>query len=153
LAQGIPEGALEGIMGPSTLYQIDLKAGSIKEIGEGNSPSLSSNRDLIAFFTRGPGGTIDHNYWSLEIADINGSNRRTVYQFESTRYLWTPSPAAWSPDGKYLAFPIMYSGNVDNVFDDKKDKTAIWVVSIDGSYASNLTEGLEGNLKSPEWSP
>ncbi|MGE5244387.1 MAG: prolyl oligopeptidase family serine peptidase [Betaproteobacteria bacterium] len=82
---------------------------------------------------------------SIWLADADGSNARRFLGSDKDRN------AAWSPDGRHVAF-ISTRGQGEN--DDQKDKpeaaAQIWVIPVDGGEATQLTDH-KGAVKSFEW--
>jgi Tol biopolymer transport system component len=87
----------------------------------------------IAYQSRGPQDT----GWSVYVMNSDGSDR-TLLSEGQAGFLSAP---AWSPDGSRLA-----------VASDRGGSSDIWVMSIDGREAVNLTNH-EAKDHSPAWSP
>jgi hypothetical protein len=87
----------------------------------------------IAYQSREPQG----EWWSIYVMDSNGGNRTLVGQGQGS-FLSAP---AWSPDGSRLA-----------VVSDRDGASDIWVMGIDGSDPTNLTQH-EAKDHAPAWSP
>ncbi len=81
-------------------------------------------------------GSVDDRTYTLQIADSDGANPRTV--LESPYPLMSPS---WSPDGGKLAY-VSFEGN----------RSAIWVQDLSSGDRYQLTDysGING---APVWSP
>ncbi|MBN2871374.1 MAG: Tol-Pal system beta propeller repeat protein TolB [Halothiobacillaceae bacterium] len=81
-------------------------------------------------------GGVDDKVFTLQIADADGANPRTV--LESPYPIMSPS---WSPDGGKLAY-VSFEGN----------RSAIWVQDLSTGDRYQLTDfpGING---APDWSP
>ena len=87
----------------------------------------------IVYQSREPGDS----RWFVHVMNNDGSDRLRLVEGQSG-FLSAPS---WSPDGSKLAFVSDMVGNVD-----------IWVVDLDGSNLTSLTQD-EARDHSPAWSP
>jgi Tol biopolymer transport system component len=106
------------------------------------SPSLSPDGTEIVYFSEGGSYFID-----MYLADVETGRQTTRLVksafnagFESLRFL--NSSAAWSPDGKQLAFPAKRGGRDDLVIYDIERRRVIRRISIE----------IAG-ITSPNWSP
>ena len=81
----------------------------------------------------------DYNIWRMPLPDAGNSAGPPVRLVSSTRY---EASAAYSPDGKRIAFSSNRSG-----------VRQIWAADADGSNPVALTNFTDGVAGSPHWSP
>jgi len=132
----------------SDLFLIDVSSGAKQVFTNGkascrsNAPSWSPVGDEIAVWctslTRDASGKRPRDLWAVAVK--TGKWRQITHLPASVIY--APADAAWSPDGRQLAF--VRSG-------EKKDTYGLWVVRADGSRLRPLTRGVRD--ASPAWSP
>jgi TolB protein len=93
-------------------------------------------------------GLSHSQHLDLYVADINGSNRVRLTENDTADAL-----AAWSPDGKRIAFVSNRAESARCFYYDCAGFTnELWVMDADGSDVTRLTETSEEEL-SPSWSP
>jgi len=105
-----------------TSYSLTQKWGNVADY-----PDWSPVDDRIAYL-RGP---------NISVANLDGSNGRVVAA--------DANQAAWSPDGKRIAF-IRLNAN---------QSQAIWIVNADGTNEQSVTSPANGTISdnAPAWSP
>jgi Tol biopolymer transport system component len=99
-------------------------------LGRCSGAAWSPNGDRIAFSSSQDGG-------GIQVMGSDGSNVRRI----SPRGMPASSPA-WSPDGSRIAFTV-----------DRNHHSEIWVMTVDGSSATQITDTPEGGNQHPQWSP
>lgn len=99
-------------------------------------PSFSPSGTTLAFVRMHPGGGA--TFGELYLANADGAGARSVVTELS------PEAAAWSPDGKRLAFVKQVGWNWR--------KRQIYVANADGSNPQQLTNNDAGDF-APVWSP
>ena len=112
---------------------------------EGNdfAPSVSPDNQQIAFFS-------DRNgHLDLYVMDISGNNQRNItssvrnennaYNYYTDSNTYWMFKSSWSPNGDYLVFTNVASGNVD-----------LFVVHKDGSNLKQITNSEQSEL-TPVW--
>jgi Tol biopolymer transport system component len=87
---------------PAAVYTMNLDGTDIRKVVEGRDPAWSPDGTRIAFRrgrTDEPGGLMNRIY----LADVDGSNVRTIYEGSGGEPGGAGAPA-WSPDGSQIAF-------------------------------------------------
>jgi TolB protein len=120
--------------GQNAVYVLDLNSGRVTLVSDPKFWSFGptwSSRDLIAFFSKNGGNTI--NTWTVR---PDGSEPRQITDRPGeSRQPW------WSPDGDTLA---LSADNGDGAFQ-------VWLMMLDGTRARPITAG--GSYQQPFWSP
>jgi TolB protein len=118
------------------VFSVDADGSHLREevAVPGRSPAISPDRTRVIYM----GGT-----WTdtkLMLAKIDGSEARQINQ--GLPIAWN---AAWSPDGKHIAFTSRDAAEVLQIF----------VMNPDGTNLHQLTRmtAAEGNAQMPAWSP
>ena len=102
-----------------------------------SQPQLSPDGTHVAFVSRWIDAEKNKYFSNLWLVSTAGGKPRrfTVGDYGDT------SPR-WSPDGRRIAF-----------VSDRSDSSQIWLISVDGGEAGQLTTLEEGSLGSLAWSP
>jgi Tol biopolymer transport system component len=109
------------------IYVINVDGSGLRRIAHGWEPAWSPDGRMLVF--RGGG-------FGIEVADVDGSNHRLLYDGRYGSF-----HPAWSPDGQRIVFSV-------GTFVD--DGLGLWVVNADGSdpHYVGPDDGEE-----PVWSP
>lgn len=91
-------------------------------------------------------GSRYHSIWTV---DIVGNEAMHPTEIVSAANAAAINPT-WSPDGSRIAFVTIVSPE-DNV-EDQIQQSDIWVVNLDGTERTNLTNGQFANFQ-PTWAP
>jgi Tol biopolymer transport system component len=110
------------------IYVINVDGSGLRHLASGWEPDWSPDGRFIAFRDM---------TFSISTVEVNGSNRRTLY--ESDVGAFAP---AWSPDAQRIVFSV---GTFDDCFGD----LGLWVMNADGSGLQRIN--CDGEL--PAWSP
>ncbi|GAB4505721.1 MAG: hypothetical protein Fur0043_27180 [Anaerolineales bacterium] len=131
-------------LGTFDLYFMVLSTSSVipltQEIGNAFSPDFSPDGKQVVFINR-----LESGQTSLYIVDRTGQNLRLLY--EGPKYAGPTSivGAAWSPDGKTIAFAM----STTQLFEYD-----LFLIPTDGSQPPRqLNTGLLGITGSLDWSP
>ena len=106
--------------------------------GDG-APAWSPDGAKIAFTSVRSG-----NFGDIYVVNVDGSGVTNLTNHSSGGY-----HPAWSPDGAKIAFTSVRSGNLG---DSSHNFGDIYVVNVDGSGVTNLTNHSSSNYH-PAWSP
>jgi len=121
------------------LWRIGVSGGTqelVNGVGEGaRSPTISSKGDRLAYIHR----RVDANIWRTPGPGWRGRRPAPMRVIASSR---ADYEAAFSPDGKRIAFASDRSGNVE-----------IWICNSDGTNQTQLTSLKAADSGSPRWSP
>jgi Tol biopolymer transport system component len=98
-----PDGSYVYFVRHFDLYQVPSLGGTARKVLKEISgpPAFSPDGQRVAFVRETPGGS------SLLIASLDGSGERVLASSKPPEFIWRTG-AAWSPDGKTLAF-VLYS--------------------------------------------
>lgn len=105
------------------------------------SPDVARNR--IVFQRAKQRGSRDYSIWTIDIANGQASQPTEIVS-ASNAALINPS---WSPDGGKIAFVAIVDPQADGARPRQSD---VWVVNVDGSNRTNLTNGQFANFQ-PVW--
>ena len=115
-------------------------------LGDGRFPEFSPDGTKIAFQRARQRGTRQFSIWTVDFA--NGqTSRATEIVAAANAAVITPT---WSPDGRKLAFATVVNPGAEG--DASHGAATLWVVNIDGTGKSNLTNDRFTNVQ-PVWSP
>ncbi len=131
-------------LGTFDLYFMVLSTSSIvpltHEIGNAFSPDFSPSGEQLAFINR-----VENGQAALYIVDRTGQNLRLLYEGPKYAGPTTIVGAAWSPDGKTIAFAM----STTQLFEYD-----LFLIQADGSQPPRqLNTGLLGITGSLDWSP
>jgi Tol biopolymer transport system component len=119
--------------GLATIHADGTGRTEIADTSDATEPALSPDGSLIAYTRSGA----DQGIWIMK---VDGTDRHRVAHIAGQH----AEGAAWSPDGKRLAFvelpTTQFVGNRE-----------IWLVNADGSEQTKLTDQSSGDR--PTWSP
>ena len=115
--------------GEEAIYIMDADGGNPFELTEGSNPSWLPDGQSISFL-------YDSNLW---VTDLNGSTRQNLTKGRINHF---SSPAAWSPDGKQIA----YWGNLGGVM-------GVYTMNADGRGSRLIAEGFLLHDDTLSWSP
>jgi len=119
--------------GLGTIHADGTARTEIADTSDATEPALSPDGTLIAYTRSGT----DQGIWTMK---VDGSDRRRVAHITNQN----AEGAAWSPDGKRLAFVALPNNqSIGN--------REIWLVNADGTKQTKLTDQSSGDR--PAWSP
>jgi Tol biopolymer transport system component len=87
---------------------------------------------------------IEHH--SIVVADLDGGNRRVVYQ--GAPFSGDVDFPVYSPDGRQIVFE-----QIGSAFTTHPDDRAVFVIGADGSGLRQITPWAENDGDNPDWSP
>jgi Tol biopolymer transport system component len=125
---------------PSTAPTIDQSL----EMKSAFNPRISPDGTRVVYEvsrTNWDDDAFERDLWIADIA-TGESHQLTASKKSSTN-------AAWSPDGKWIAFLSDRPGQLTGTLEDKKQ---IYMISADGGEARQLTK-VETGVKDFDWSP
>lgn len=128
------------VNGQPRLFVTEAAAGSAQRLTQDDvmetSASWSPDGLQLAYYAKQPGGVVE-----LRVRDLASGKTQTL---ASDKFEMGPAPAAWSADGRRLAFSTL----------NANDRSQIWVVGRDGSGLKNVSEPVSqrGGV-SPSLSP
>lgn len=121
------------------LYRFDSTTAKSTKVTDGKrdyGSDWSPDGTQIVYGAEGFPGTGKDDYYSIVVANADGSNAQSIGAGED------PS---WSPSGDRIAFTrIQYNG--------ESNPSSIWVMNSDGSGAQQITDGGYEDWN-PQWSP
>lgn len=129
---------------PSDLFITDLDKRSVRPLTRGRggyNPSWSPDATTIAFEAASDGPCRSPACSRIFLINADGSRRRA----------FTPAnlrcqEAAWSPDGKWIAY-VQWRPHERDI------RSSIWIRSVDGRTARRLTFAQRAFDSTPVWSP
>lgn len=116
----------------------------LEEIEIISAPMISPDGKKVVFVHTEMNFEEDEYINHLWIADTDEGE---PYQFTASR--GKDKNPSWSPDGKHILFTSTPPSKEE---EEKKPKTQIYVIPVDGGEARQLTE-MKEDVESPEWSP
>jgi len=119
-------------------------------IGHGLMPEWSPTGDLIAYQKPRDRGERLYSIWTVSFSEGEARNPTEVASDPEVAFV---NPT-WSPDGTRLAFAAVAnpSGPIVGGLGFKPGSSQIWMVNVDGSGRTPLTEGPFVSVI-PRWSP
>jgi Tol biopolymer transport system component len=141
--------------GKTDIYVMNADGSGVRQLtrlpGNDDSPSWSPDGSKIAFADNSDVGGHQVNY-QLYVMDANGSH---VARLSSELALAHEARAAWSPDGRRIAFtgfPGLSSSCPNGVHCPVAIQTVIFVTNADGSGIKELPTPTK-QVSAPAWSP
>jgi Tol biopolymer transport system component/DNA-binding winged helix-turn-helix (wHTH) protein len=121
------------------LWRVDVRNGSMTRLPTRSEwvhyPTVAHHADRLVYQDI----YFDKNIWRIQREEDPAQGLSTDVLIASTRW---DCEAAFSADGKHVAFTSARSGNLE-----------IWVASADGSDPYRVTESGGLNVGNPRWSP
>jgi Tol biopolymer transport system component len=109
-----------------------------KSPAEDNNPTWSPNAFQIAFISERSG------YYNIYIINADGSGIEQLYN-DPSKIIRTTRQPSWSPDGARIAFIASP--------DNGAEQGNVFVINIDGTNLTELTQGTPGYYHDLTWSP
>ena len=126
-------------LGESTIHVMNADGSDQRRLVDGNWPSWSPDGERLAYTTYSGGGE------RLAVMNADGSQERRVPNSLVRRLIGTADAyeAAYSPDGKRFAYVATPGTNNDEIY----------VMNVDGSHRTRLTDIPGDDHWPPTWSP
>lgn len=127
-----------------SIYLMNPDGSDVTLLTEGVFPTWSPDGERIAF------DRIVDNRRSVWVINADGTGEREVTSHDGYH-----SGPGWSPDGSHLVYasdPNASRVDCEGQFNERNCNTDIYVIGVDGSNPTRLTED-PGPAGFPEWSP
>jgi Tol biopolymer transport system component len=121
------------------VWVVDADGGHLRRLRPGMRPAWSPDGQTILYAVWDPTPEDEHTS-ALRAMDPDGSHPRLLVR--GTRGQAWAREAAWSPDGRQIAYTARLG----------RDEMGIWVMDADGSHRRLLTHGAEAYV-GPVWLP
>jgi TolB protein len=89
-------------------------------------------------------GSRYHSVWTIDYVDGQGKSPTEIISAANAA---TINPA-WAPDGEYIVFVTVYEPDAGRT--DRPRQSDLWIVRLDGTGRTNLTQGDFANFQ-PTW--